>query len=327
MTAPTPDATALVADIGATNARFALIGDGPPSDIGVLRCAEHPSLTRAIRAYLEEIGRPMPARAAIAVASPVTGDTVTLTNHAWTFSIAEMKAELDLERLEVVNDFSAQALAVPRLTPADMRQIGGGEARPGQAIGVIGPGTGLGVSGLVPTADRWVALAAEGGHVTLPATNEREEAVIRRLRLRFSHVSAERTLSGMGLANLYETLAAIDGEDIRAMEPREVTEAAIAGHDPHAVEAVNLFCGMLGTVAGNLALTLGAFGGVYIAGGIVPKLGDLFDHSPFRERFVDKGRFRGYLDGIVTRVVTHRYPAFLGLKAVLDREGAASVAG
>lgn len=321
MTASRPDpATALVADIGATNARFALIGDGPPARIEVLRCAEHPTLSDAIRAYLARIDTRMPPRAAIAVASPITGDTITLTNHAWTFSISEMKEALDLERIEAVNDFTAQALAVPRLTEADVRKVGGGEPLPGSAIGVIGPGTGLGVSGLVPTPDRWVPLAAEGGHVTMAAVTEREDEVLRHLRRRFSHVSAERVLSGMGLSNLYETLATLDGEDVRALDPKGVTEAAAAGHDAHAVEAVELFCAMLGTVAGNLALTLGSFGGIYIAGGIVPKLGDRFYRSAFRERFVAKGRFRSYLESIPTWVVTHPYPAFLGLKAVLDQD-------
>jgi len=311
---------ALVADLGATNARFALVGPDGVHDPDVLRCADHPTLVDAARAYLGSVGLSRaPADAAIAVASPIKGDAVKMTNHAWAFTISGLKDALDLDRLEVVNDFTAQALAVPHLTDKDRRQVGDGTPLPDYPIGIIGPGTGLGVSGLVPTRERWQALAAEGGHVTLPAVTDREAEAIARLRQRFTHVSAERCLSGMGLANLYETLAAIDGLDARAREPRDVSEAARAGGDPHCVEASEMFCAMLGTVAGNLALTLGAFGGIYIAGGIVPKLGEMFDRSPFRERFVAKGRFRDYLDQVPTYVVTHPTPAFLGLKAVLDR--------
>ena len=186
---------------------------------------------------------------------------------------------------------------------------------------MLGPGTGLGVSGLVPGRQGWIPLAGEGGHVTMCAADDRQAEVLRRLRLRFAHVSAERVLSGMGLANLYETLAAIDAADVPTREPREVTEAALAGADRHALEAVAMFGSMLGTVAGNLALTLGALGGVYIAGGIAPKLGSLFLDSPFRESFEGKGRFRQYMATIPTYVVTHPTPAFLGLRSILEGAG------
>jgi glucokinase len=309
----------LIADLGATNARFALVEGGRVVHARVLRCADYPSLVTAAGAYLDlvEPARP-PRRAAIAIACPVVGDTVSMTNHAWSFSISELREQLALDRLEVVNDFTAQALAVLHLAPGDRTQVGGGAAEAGHPIGVIGPGTGLGVSGLIPSRERWTPLAAEGGHVTMAAVTEREAEVLRRLRLRFAHVSAERVLSGMGLANLHETLAAIDGQDVPAREPGEVTEAALGRSDPVCVEAVEMFCAMLGTVAGNLALTLGALGGVFIAGGIVPRLGTFFAASPFRERFESKGRFRAYLSAIPTYVVTHPMPAFLGLKSVLE---------
>ncbi len=312
--------SALLGDLGATNARFALADARGIRDTHVLRCAEYPSLFTAASAYLDKVQPPRPPRhAAFAIASPIIGDTVEMTNHAWSFSIAELTDQLALDRLEVVNDFTAQALAVLHLSDTDRTQVGGGAPEPGQTIGVLGPGTGLGVSGLVPSRERWTPLAGEGGHVTMSAVNDREGDVFRRLRLRFNHVSAERVLSGMGLSNLYETLAAIDGVDIPAREPREVTEAARGQSDPRAVEAVEMFCAMLGTVAGNLALTLGARGGVYIAGGVVPKLGQLFLRSEFRERFEAKGRFRDYLAPIPTYLVTHPTPAFLGLKSVLDK--------
>jgi glucokinase len=312
---------ALVADLGATNARFARLKDGTVDQVRVLRVADYPSLVSAMGAYLDKIGCGEPPRAAaVAIASPIVGDRVEMTNHAWSFSISELKAQMALRRLEVINDFTAQALSLPHLSDQDVRKIGGGEPRGEQPLAILGPGTGLGVSGLIPSRDAWIPVTGEGGHVTMSPVDAREEAVIARLRQRFHHVSAERVLSGMGLANLYETLYALDGEDAPPREPKEVSEAARSGADPHASEALAMFAAMLGTVAGNLALTLGALGGVYVGGGIVPSLGDLFDDALFRERFEAKGRFKRYLQSIPTYVITRPHPAFLGLKHVLERK-------
>ncbi len=317
-------APALIADLGATNARFALVGaDGIDAPMA-LRCAAYPDLFSAASAYLEQVAPPVaPDRGAIAIACPISGDYVEMTNHAWSFSIAELTGKLGMRHLEVVNDFTAQALAIGHLTETDRHQIGPGEPESGGAIAVLGPGTGLGVSGLIPAGDSWAPITGEGGHVTMSTVNDREGDVMRRLRMRFNHVSAERVLSGMGLTNLYETLAAIDGVDVPQRDPREVSEAALAHAEEHAVEAVEMFCAMLGTVAGNLALTLGSTGGVYIAGGIAPKLGEMFLNSEFRERFEAKGRFRDYLAPIPTYLVTHPTPAFLGLRSILDEMAAA----
>jgi len=309
----------LVADIGGTNARFALVRGGAPEAIRVLRCADFPTMEAAAEAYLAGLAPPVrPRRAALSVAGPVTGDVFSMTNHIWTFSRADAEARLGLERLVLVNDFTAVALSVPRLGPGDRRQVGPGAAADGHPIGVLGPGSGLGVSGLVPDGPRWVALAAEGGHVTAPAVTDREAAVLSHLRKRFSHVSAERVVSGMGLQNLYEAVSLLDGDEPAALSPAEISAAGIAGTDAACAEALAMFCAMLGTVAGNLALTLGSRGGVFIAGGIVPKLGEAFDRSAFRARFVEKGRLRPFLEPIPTFVVTHPFPAFLGLQAVLD---------
>ncbi|HZH27743.1 MAG TPA: glucokinase [Azospirillaceae bacterium] len=310
---------ALAADIGGTNARFALLDvDGTAHATRILKCADHPTMEAAVEAYLDAAApRRRPRSAAIAVAGPVTGDRFSMTNHRWSFSRAEAERRLGLERLVLVNDFTAVALGMPHLKPGDRRPVGSGEPVPGQVIGVIGPGSGLGVSGLVPTGNGWVALATEGGHVTVPPVTEREAAVLAHLHARFQHVSAERVISGMGLTNLYEALCRVDGKDPAQLEPAEITAAGIAGKDPHCTEAVDMMCALLGTVAGNLALTLGARGGIYIAGGIVPRLGEYFDRSAFRERFMAKGRMRTYLEPVPTYVVTHPLPAFLGLAAVL----------
>jgi len=331
-TAPT-----LVADIGGTNARFGLIDDTGIHDSRIFRCADFPSLEAAAEAYLKAAQpNPRPTRGAFAIAAPVTGDHVFMTNRGWSFSVSQVRAvlgleklvavndftavalsvprlTLGLEKLVAVNDFTAVALSVPRLTQADRRQIGEGEPVPGAVVGVIGPGSGLGVSGLVPGANGWTALAAEGGHVTMAPISDRESAVLAQLRKAHDHVSAERLLSGPGLVNLYTALCILDNREPETLTPAQVHDSALAGTNPHCVEAVEMFCAMLGTVAGNLALTLGARGGVYIAGGIVPKLGTLFTHSRFRKRFMEKGRMREYLEPIPTYVITHELPAFLGL--------------
>ena len=314
---------ALIADIGGTNARFALVGaDGEPIGTRVLACAGYPGLAVAARAYLD-LQRPDPApdRAAVAVASPVAGDRVSMTNRNWSFSISELQAALGLNQIFVVNDFTAQALAVPRLGAGDTHQIGGGTAIAGAPIAVLGPGTGLGVSALVeaPGGER-IALATEGGHATLAPANERERSVVAALEARFGHVSIERAVSGPGLANLAVAIAEIDGLERAEPEPDEVTARALADLDQVAVEALTMFCAMLGGAAGNLALTLGAHGGVYIGGGIVGRLGGFLETSPFRARFEDKGRFRGYLSVIPTRVITAETPGFRGLAALLEQK-------
>jgi glucokinase len=183
---------------------------------------------------------------------------------------------------------------------------------------VLGPGSGLGVSGLIPAGAGWIPLAGEGGHATVAPATDRESAVLDRMRRHFDHVSAERVLSGPGLVNLYNTLAALDGVPSRGYMAAQITDPEIGAADPVCAEATSLFCAMLGTIAGNLALTLGARGGIYIGGGIVPRLGQRFVRSPFRARFEAKGRFSEYLAVIPTWVVTHPLPAFLGCAAVLS---------
>ena len=315
------DRSALLADIGGTNARFALSTGSGIEHEQVLACAGFASLEEAARAYLQSTGA-TPAIGAFAVASPITGDTVRMTNLPWTFSIEAVRRALGLERLEMINDFTAVALSIPHLAPADRVQVGSGTARPGAPIAIIGPGSGLGVSALVPGARGWMALASEGGHVTLPAVTEREAAVIAHLRADHGHVSAERLVSGPGLVALYETLAALDRTTpATASEAAAISRAALAGHDPLAREALSVFCALLGTLAGNLALTLGALGGVYIAGGIVPRLVDFLSASEFRHRFTAKGRMSTYLEPVPTFVVIHKLPALVGLRARLAEAG------
>ncbi len=307
------DQLALVADIGGTNARFALVDreGARPRDLRVLRCRDFASLEEAAAAYLAELGA-RPRRAAVAVATALTGDRVKMTNHHWTISMAEVRARLGLDELLMINDFTALALAVPRLAPEELEQIGGGAAVEGSPIALIGPGTGLGVSALIPTGDRNIPLQSEGGHVTYGAANPREADILGRLSRRFNHISAERLLSGPGLVNLYQALAELEGRTPEPLQPADISQRAMEGECALCSEALRTFCAMLGTAAGNLVLTLGARGGVYIGGGIVPRLGAYFARSPFRASFEHRGRFTDYLAAVPSYVIRADHPALLG---------------
>jgi glucokinase len=313
----------LVGDVGGTNARFAWIAAPGASitDVATLPCADHPSLEAAAQHYLAGLKRPGPRWCAIGIANPVVGDRVQMTNHDWSFSIEAVRLLLGLDRFLVINDFTALALSLPALAPADLRQVGSGAAVGEAPLGLVGPGTGLGVSGLLPArkGTRAVPIAGEGGHVTLAAADDREDLVVGQLRRRFGHTSAERALSGPGLVNLYEAACEIDRVPARPLDAATVTARAQVGQDAQCRLAVNLFFSFLGNVAGNLALSLGARGGIYIGGGIVPRLGEEIDRSAFRERFESKGRFRDYLSAIPTFVVQARVsPALVGAARALD---------
>ena len=303
--------TALLADVGGTNARFGVLRDGRIDQRKTLRCVAYPSLAEAALHYMSELEE-RPKQGALAVACPVTGDRVRMTNHVWSFSIEETRRQLGLRRLEVINDFSALALALPDLDGDDLAVIREGEPVADAPIGLLGPGTGLGVSGLVWHKGRPVPLATEGGHRDLAVTNEREWEVYRRLQERFGRVSAERAVSGPGLVNLNAAIFELEGRSGAPHEPRDVVLAARAG-DEASVEALELFISWLAAVASDLALTLGARGGVFIGGGVVPRLGKLFDRQRFEERFLDKGRFRPYLEPIPVTLVRRTEIALQGV--------------
>src|SRR5262245_51845443 len=309
----TTGSSRLIADIGGTNARFALLDGAQRRDEVVLACADYPDLVAAVEHYLLTVGAQRPAEAAMAIAGPITGDIVRMTNHVWQFSASQTRQRLGLRRLVILNDFTALAMAVRHLPAEALEPIGGGRPVPNHPIAVLGPGTGLGVSGLIPSGVHWIPLQGEGGHVTLSVMNEREIAVLGQLHQRFSHVSAERVLSGPGLVNLYEALCAIEGTVPQTLTPPEVTRRAKEASCRICLESVSIFCALLGTLAGNLALTLGALGGVYIGGGIVPTLGRLFTSSHFRDRFEEKGRQADYLARVPTYVIRTELPALIGL--------------
>jgi glucokinase len=300
----------LVADIGGTNARFALAGaDRLPRDQRKLLVADFPGPVEAARAYLA--GREV-QDAVLAVATPVDSDWIDLTNSPWAFSVEEARKALGLKRLAIINDFTAQALAVPRLGFDERTLIKPGQPQRGGAIAVIGPGTGLGVAGLLPVQDAWYPIPSEGGHISLAPHDEREAALLLRLQAQFGHVSNERVLSGPGLINLATTLAALDGKTIALEDPRDVSRRAENGECRHCQEALERFSSSLGHAAGDLALLFCALGGVYIGGGLCKRLGALLDVARLREAFVAKGRFVDYLERIPIYLVTRRDPGLLG---------------
>jgi glucokinase len=278
------------------------------------------SLTTALRSYLKGLKpEQRPREAAFAVASPIGGDLIQFTNSPWSFSVDQIRRTFGLEHFEVINDFAALALGIPDLSPNDWRKIGRGKRVEGEPVAVLGPGTGLGVSGLVQSPAGRIALDTEGGHVTLPAFDDFEAGVLRFLRRDWGHVSAERVLSGPGLVNLYRALAPVEGRPSERLSPSTITRRALSGTCPACTHAIDMFCEMLGTVASDLALSLGARGGVYLGGGIIPKLGSAFKARLFRGRFENKGRLSHYLRPIPTYLITHPLPAFLGLAYLLDR--------
>ena len=344
----------LIADIGGTYARFALeTAPGRFERAASLRCADHADFHAAVSAYLAtqatqatQPGRPI-EHAAVAIANPVEGDAVRMTNYHWQFSIEQMRQRLGLATLVVVNDFTALAMAVPRLPAADLRQVGGGQVRQHSVVGVLGAGTGLGVSGLIPAAEGWVALGTEGGHTHVAPRDEREMDILRFAWGEFEHVSFERLLSGPGLALIHRALvhragkgrgankhsvsahssahsaansAANPAANSTPLSAPEITRRGLAGSDVLCVEAIEVFCLLLGTAASNLAVTLGALGGIYIGGGIVPRLGRHFDASGFRARFEDKGRFSDYVRAIPTYVITAENATFAGASAILQSQ-------
>ena len=308
----------LIADIGATNTRCALLDDeGRARAPEVFANAEFAGIEDVLRKYLEHHrSLDRPRRAALAIAAPVLADDVEMLNIDWRFSQTELKTSMNLSALLVVNDFAAVARALPALRPSDYAQVGGGQPALSAPLVVLGPGSGLGVASLIPSPDGWTAVSSEGGHVTLAATTLDEAAAIQRIRENTGHCSAERVLSGPGLVRLYATLAELDGRTVPAVAAADVTRLARQG-EPLAGKTLSMFFAFLGTVAGDLALTLGARGGAYIAGGIVPPLVDLLQISGFRARFVSKGRYTEYLESTPTRVITGPLPAFGGLRVLL----------
>ena len=306
----------LIADIGATQTRCAVIDDkGRIQAPKVFRNRYFNSLQGLLHVYLDQCPD-RPDSAALAVAAPVLGNEVRMPNLDWRFFQGSLMGELQLHRLVVVNDFAAVAWGLPALTAPDLHKIGGGAPVAGTAMTTLGPGSGLGVATAAPCGDAWTAVEGEGGNITFSGVTPEQQAVAEHIRAQNGHCSAESLLSGPGLANIYMAIAALQGRNVTRPSPAQVSKAAEDG-DGLAGEARDMFFEVLGTVAGNLALTVGARGGVFIAGGIVPRLLEPLEESRFRASFEEKGRYRYYLEAIPTYVITEPYPAFVGLRRLL----------
>ncbi|MGM9491009.1 glucokinase [Ideonella sp. YS5] len=316
------DSPRLIADIGGNHARFALeVASGEFTQVASLRCADHPDFHATVAAYLATLPAGTTLQhAAVAIANPVEGDQVRMTNYHWQFSIEQMRQRLGLETLVVLNDFTALAMALPRLEPHELHQVGGGTARKQNVMGLLGSGSGLGVSGVIPAGDGWISLGSEGGHTSFSPRDEREIAILRHAWKQYDHVSFERLLSGPGLELMHRALAEHAGMKAEPLAAPEITQRGLEGSDPVCMDTLEVFCAMLGTAAANLAVTLGALGGIYIGGAIVPRLGEYFERSPFRARFEDKGRFSRYLADIPTFVITAEQATFAGASAILEAQ-------
>lgn len=308
----------LLGDIGGTYARFALAGEaavGPVWSIEVENCL---NVVEAIRGFIA--AQPSGIRlegALLAAAGPVEGGRCKLTNAAWAIDEEQVAQTFGLSWARIVNDLEAVAAGLSDLPASQTRLIGPEGGLPGEPMAIVAPGTGLGMACLVTGPRGRLVLAGEGGHASLAGLDAEHDALIDILRREFGHVSAERVLSGKGLANLHRAIALRDGVDVGPRTPAEVTAGALDGSCTTCRLALDTFCAWLGAVAGNLALTIGARGGVFIGGGIVPRFVDHFANSAFRRQFQAKGRMQPYLARIPTRVILHRNPAFLGLMGLL----------
>ncbi len=312
----------LLADIGGTNARFALLARGTVGPIVHMAVSDYGSFGEALAVYLARVPEADTIGAAIlAVAGAVQNGRCALTNNPWVIDAAELRATYGFSTVRLINDFEAVAWSLPHLSAGKLRQIGGRQPVIGAPLAALGPGTGLGMAVSIPHAAGNLVLSSEGGHSTMAGSSSREDAVIAHLRQRLGHVSAEHVLSGPGLENLYEALAALDGAKLPSRGAAEITRAGVEGTCATSRAAVDMFCAMLGTVAGNLALTLGARGGIFIGGGILRHMPEYFVGSSFRARFEEKGRLSKYLEPIPAYLILDEDAAFVGLRSLAEVDG------
>jgi glucokinase len=313
----------LLGDIGGTNARFAILTRGMIGPVERIKVAGSSGLIEAISRYLGGLAQNMSVKQAVlGLAGTVENNRCAVTNSGWIADGRMLQDALGFREVRLFNDFEALAWSLSHLAATDLFPLGGGPSLPHAPILLIGPGTGFGTSCLLTRNGRPVVVASEASHSTLPSTSQREDDVIELLRRRFGHVSIERAVSGPGLVNLYEALAAIDKAAIPKRDGTSITQAALNHSCSFSRYAFDMFCAMLGTVAGNLALTFCAHGGVYIAGGIVPRFPDYLAHSEFRVRFEAGGRYHAYLHDIPVNVICRPDATFLGLKALIADSGA-----
>ena len=322
MSAPGNTAAALLADIGGTNARFALLTPDGRGPLVRLKVAEYETSYDALASALETLAMPVqtpPAAAVLAFAGPVSAEHAQMTNSGWEARSDELRRRFGFRSVRLMNDYAALALGLDRLTEEDRIAIGPSLPAPGGALAVIGPGSGLGVAAFMPAAPQPRVLVGEGGHSTMAATNDVEADVLAFLRTRHGHVSAERLLSGPGLANIHQALSTLEGVAVEAMTPAEITDRGLEDSDALCRRTLEVFCAFLGSFAGSMALCYGAQGGVYLGGGILPRFPEFLAASDFRKRFEDKGRLRPYLAEIPTWLIRQPDAAFAGLSVAAQQ--------
>lgn len=308
----------VLADVGGTNVRFALLVGGVLGAIKHMQVRDHARFTDALAIFMaRKKNSAAVRRAIIAVAGVVEGERCALTNNPWIVDAVELRARFGFAGIRLVNDFEAIAWSLPHLAGDDLRTVGGREPAAQAPMVVLGPGTGLGVAAYLPNEKDGFVLHSEGGHSTAPSGSAREDAIIEELRQRFGHVSAERVLSGHGLENLYRAIASIDQLTVPERTAAEITRAAIEGSCAISRAALDAFCAMLGDVAGNFALGFGAQGGVFVAGGIISHIRDYLPRTQFRSRFEAKGRMSNYVEPIPVHLILHDDPAFIGLRRLI----------
>jgi glucokinase len=322
----TSDIPYIVADIGGTNARFGLATHDSSSVNGYRIEQQHTfasnaftNIAQATSHYLELINRPKIAGACLAVAGPVTGDQIKVTNLNWEFSRQAVERKLSLNKLIIINDFAAHAFAAPLVDKANLININLGKRIETAAIAVLGPGTGFGAAGLIPHDNSWIVLPAEGGHITLAAKNYQQAELIKILQSRFSHVSIETIFSGPGLANLYQALSTMEGAPFEALAAPQICQQALTDINSLGYRTLMLFCNWLGQAAGDLALALGANGGVYLSGGVLLKFTEFLLASDFIQGFTDKGQMSDIVSNIPVNLVTESNSALLGAAAYFQQ--------
>lgn len=313
----------LLIDIGGTNARFCLEGQDHNSVL-ILPTNNYPNIEASIFDYLKRksINLSSIKAIAIAIANPVEGDWMSMTNHHWQFSINQLKKTLKVPMLKVINDFVAIALSVPELTKKDLIKIGGGTAQANGVIGVIGPGTGLGVGGLIKSNNHWIPINSEGGHTMFSPANNLEIKILNLLLAKFPHLSFERLVSGPGIELIYNSIRQIQNYNKKAfplLSTPEIVELSQNKLSPLAIKTTEIYSEILGSFAGNLAITLGCNGGLYLGGGVLIKMKKAFNKKLFRQRFEAKGRFKKYMQKIPIYLITCKYPAFMGLAKALKQ--------
>ena len=312
------DRILLIGDIGGTNARFAIADPERPSfsDAMTLQCADYASADEAIRRYLGELSAAAPDVICLAVAGPVIDGIVQVTNNHWTLNAADIAADFGINDVQLLNDFEAVAFSIPQLLAGDTEVIGLPDRKPkldeNFNVAILGPGTGLGTAGLIRRGQAVIPVVGEGGHVGFAPKSQVQVEILNALRSKFDRVSIERLASGSGIENIYWALTRIHGEQRTQLSAQEIFAKSRDGGDSRAAETVQMFFEILGQVAGDLALTLGATDGVYLAGGIAKRYPKLLQNSGFRNAFDDKGRHRALMERIPTLLITHDEPGLLG---------------